>query len=400
MRSSRRFLPLALVLLASPAFAADSLDDVVRAYTAARGGLERWRAVASLELEGRFESFSQTEPFTARWARPGLYRFESVQQKRPLLYGRDAKGSWWRVGLYDHGWPRRTEGQDDAQIAREAELEPALLDYRAKGHQAELVGAGEVDGQPTVEIRLTRADGAVETWHLDAESHLEVAVDSQVFDYTQTGDPVGKRSYFSDFRPVEGLMLPFRVDAEYKARYTSLQVARAKVGGALSPDLFRLPLSTGMEALRSLAGDWQVKLELQPDPRQPWQTVELASKIEALDDGALLVERYRYEDPFQGPVSAVRHLSWDRYNEVYRFTHYDPAPAQMAVFEGRLTDGVLLVSNETTHSAARFGDTVVFERYRTTEIGPEGWKTDGEVSTDGGKTWTLVAKFTYSRKPG
>lgn len=389
---------VALALLAIPAHAAETLDDVVRAYEAARGGVERWRSVRSLELSGRFQSFSQDEMFTARWARPGLYRFESVQQKRPLLYGRDVKGSWCQVGLYQHDWPRRVQGRDDTQIARDAELEPGLLDYRAKGHQAELAGRGEVDGEPTVMVKLTRADGLVETWHLDLETHLEVAVDSQVFDYTQTGDPVARRSYFSDFRRVDGIVLPFQVDAEYKARYTSLTVQSAKVDATFSEDLFRLPLSSGMEALRPLAGEWQVKLELKPDPRVPWQTVEFPSRIEARDDGALLEERYRYDDPFQGPVELVRQLSWDRYHEIYRFTHYDPLAAQIAVFEGRLDNGALVVSNETTNSAAKFGETTVLERYRSYEIGPDGWKTDGEVSTDGGKTWTLVAKFTYGKK--
>jgi hypothetical protein len=153
-----------------------------------------------------------------------------------------------------------------------------------------------------------------------------------------------------------------------------------------------------MEALRAWAGDWQVKLELQPNPRAPWQTVEYATTIEAKDDGALLVENYRYDDPFQGPVRGARHLSWDRYQEIYRFTQYDPASGQIGVLEGTMKDGALLVSNENTRSAVKSGETAILERYRSYELGPDGWKTDGEISTDGGKTWTLVAKMVYTRK--
>lgn len=398
MRTTRIAAALLALAAATPVHAAESLDQILGAYAAARGGLERWQAVQSLELTGRFESFSQEAPFSARWARPDFFRFESLQQDAPYLLGRDAKGSWWQLKLYGHGWPRRAEGADDIQLSRAAELEPALLGAKAKGHQVELLPPGEVDGKTTLALKLTRADGSIETWHLDPATHLEVAVDSQIFDYTQTGDPVDRRTYFSDFRSVDGLHIPFRVDAEYKARYTSLQVASAKIGGALPVEAFRLPLSAGMEALRAWAGDWQVKLEVQQNPRAPWQTVEYATTIEARDDGALLVENYRYEDPFQGPVRGERHMSWDRFSELYRFTQYDPATGQIGVLEGTMTDGVLLVSNENTRSAVKSGETATLERYRSYELGPDGWKTDGEISTDGGKTWTLVAKMTYTRK--
>lgn len=398
MRTTRIAAALLALASATPARAAETLDQVLGAYAAARGGLTRWHAVESLELAGRFESFSQEAPFSARWARPDFYRFESIQQGAPYLLGRDAKGSWWQLKLYDHGWPRRAQGADDVQLARAAELEPALLDAQAKGHKVELLPPGEVDGKTTLALKLTRADGSIETWHLDPATHLEVAIDSQIFDYTQTGDLVDRRTYFSDFRTVDGLQIPFRVDAEYKARYTSLQVATAKVGGALPAETFRLPLSAGMEALRAWAGDWLVKLELQPNPRAPWQAVEYPTTIEARDDGALLVESYRYDDPFQGPVRGERQLSWDRYNELYRFTQYDATSGQIGVLEGQLADGVLLVSNENTRSSVKSGETAILERYRSYELGPDGWKTDGEISTDGGKTWTLVAKLTYVRK--
>ena len=45
-----------------------------------------------------------------------------------------------------------------------------------------LLGPVDLEGQPTVNLALTLAGGAKETWYLDAQTFLEVAIDSEVID--------------------------------------------------------------------------------------------------------------------------------------------------------------------------------------------------------------------------
>lgn len=240
----RHRVPLLLLwaALAAPlASRAQTVEDVVARYVAARGGIEAWRSIASLAFSGSFESFSREEPFTLSWKRPGFYRFDTTMQGRPLILAVDGESPWWVHGLYGIETAARPEAPDDGLLRREAQIEPPLMDFAGKGHKVELLGRGEVDGSATIDLKLTLATGEVETWHLDAETYLEVAIDSTTYDYTQTGEPISQRTYLSDFRQVRGVRIPHQIEREYKARYTKLVVEKVEVNPDLPDERFRMP---------------------------------------------------------------------------------------------------------------------------------------------------------------
>jgi hypothetical protein len=406
-------LPALLLLLAAPgALRAQgskpaplpTIDQVTARYATARGGLAGWQAVRSLELAGTYTTFSIDMPFTLQRLRPDFYRFESNTLRTPFVHGHDAGGAWWVFPAYGIEWAQRTLPPDAAMIAREAEFEPPLLRWKEKGHKAEVTGRGEIDGQETLQVRLTRKDGAVETWHLDPATFLEVAVDSTVWDFTQRTDAMPQRAYLSDFRTVEGVVLPFRIEKEYGARHTVLAMEKATVGrtgqAGLDEAQFHMPLPAGMEALRALAGTWDLTVETPAGPPDtPWQAVQTVATITPLLEGALLEERFTLEQ--EGVRSeVVRTRSWDRFAERYRFTHFDGSTAHLNVFEGTMADGKLTADNSATGTARKEGGTAVQERQVTSGIGPDGFRVDWERSTDGGKTWAPVARNLYRRRAG
>src|SRR5262245_20219162 len=226
----------------SPATSALSLEEIVARYEAARGGRERWRALRSIEMEGTFTSFSEDAPFTLRRKRPNLYRFDSRMTRREMILAQDAQGPWWVYPLYGIGSPAKMEEPPVAVMtARDAEIEPALLGYREKGHTVVLAGRGGVNGPQTLRLELTRPNGWVETWHLDPRTYLEVAVDSKVFDYTQLPQEMQERAWFSDFRTVDGLVIPHRIEKEYGARATVTTVARIRVNPEVEDRVFAMP---------------------------------------------------------------------------------------------------------------------------------------------------------------
>jgi hypothetical protein len=241
MRLHRALVVAFLLPIAPIAASAQTVDEVVAKYTAARGGAERWKAVQSLEMTGTFTSYSQENPFTLQWKRPGLYRFESDSMTKPFVIGRDAGGVWWIFPLYGIDKAARASEPDSIPLAREAEFEPALLGWREKGHKVELAGPGDIDGQKTLKLAVTLANGWVETWHLDPKTFLEVAVDSRVIDRTQLEADLTQRTYFSDFRVVDGLVIPHQVEKEYGARHTVTAVEKVRVNPPLEDGSFKMP---------------------------------------------------------------------------------------------------------------------------------------------------------------
>lgn len=370
--------------------------EILRRYAEARGGRESWTAVRSIEARGVYTSFSIREPFTMLRKRPGLYRFESVMNGGRAVFGSDGSGAWWIEPFLGLTTARRPSAPFARQLERAAGFEPPLLGAAEKGHRVEVAGSGEVNGRATVALGVTLAGGAVETWHLDPATFLEVAVDSKVLDFTQTMDPVDERAYFSDFREVGGIVIPHRVEREYLSRHTVLEIEELTVNPTLDDARFAMPLSEAMEALRPLAGGWRLSIAIPSRGEEPWQTVETTSTITPLLDGALLEERFTSDQPF-GPVRVVRRRSWDAERGVYRFTQADDESPGLEVFEGTLEDGRLTVTKASTGTAPETGETEVLVRQVTSDIGPDGFKVEWERSTDGGATWAVTARSTYRR---
>lgn len=238
---------LALLLLARAAAgdetATPELDaaTVVERYATARGGAQRWRELGGLELTGTYAAFSFYKPFRLIRKQGDLYRLDFVVLDSPAVRARDAEGPW---GLDPLLWPEATRVTEDpykSQLERDAMFPPPLLDAEDRGIEVELIGEGEVDGQPTVDLRLVFPGEREEIWHLDPASWLEVAVDAQIVDLTQGPTPLRRRTFFDDFREMAGLVLPFQVDHEFGARLEAMTVEEVRLDPELDAEAFAPP---------------------------------------------------------------------------------------------------------------------------------------------------------------
>jgi outer membrane protein assembly factor BamB len=240
---------------AAPAAAADdlALEEILRRYAEARGGATRWKQVKGLELRGTYRAFSERSDFVLlrqRATPADLFRLQYSVAGTPAIRAWDEAGAWLQHHFLSQT-PLRVKGDKDMatydpQMRREAIFAPPLLDPAAHGLSVEKAGRGEVNGAPTVALKVTfpareGQPAAVETWHLDPRTFLEVAVDSQVLDYTQGAQPFAQRAYYADFRAVDGLMLPFRLELEFNARVEVMEVATAKVDPPLDASRFAMP---------------------------------------------------------------------------------------------------------------------------------------------------------------
>ena len=218
-----------------------SVEEIVARHVAARGGAERWRALAALRLEGTYAAFSQRSDFTLVRRRGDLYRLDFALLEAPAVRARDGEGVWALHKLLQPAPERITEGPYRTQMERESLFGLPLLDYGDKGISVELAGEGEVEGIPTVDLEVTFPGGQRETWRLDAESFLEVAIDSTVVDHTQSAEPVPQRAFYDDYRDVEGLVIPHQIDLEFGHRLESMTVATVEIDPELPATAFSPP---------------------------------------------------------------------------------------------------------------------------------------------------------------
>jgi len=229
-------------LLAAAALRAATVDQLVRAHLAARGGEERIRAVRSLRMTGRISNPHGGEmPMTVEWRRPGAVRIEATIQGMKMIQAFDGERGWLVVPFGGRMDPQPAGAEDVARLRRSADFEGPLVDAAAKDNRIDLVGRESMEGTPVDHLRVTRADGEVVDLYLDAESHLVIRESGTA---TQQGMEARYAVTFGAFREVGGLLVPFererRVEGMPGAQVTTIEAVELDV--ALPDERFAMPI--------------------------------------------------------------------------------------------------------------------------------------------------------------
>jgi len=306
----------------------------------------------------------------------------------------DGTRAWWINGLMGTDWPLPVPEPASDVIAREAEFETPLMGYPGNGHTLALLGTEDFEGTPALHIDVQLKGAGKESWYLDPASFLEVARVSTTADF---GEPLEKRSYFSDFRPEGKLVLPHRIEMEYGSRNEVIEIKSVTLNPPLEAARFAQPPPEGMEALGPLAGAWDVTIETRPGPRAPWSGHAATSTIAARQSGGVLEESFTDSNQGQS-VQVMRLWSFDRFHKVYRVVESDTIGFQLNVLQGALADGRLTASNETTGTSWKTEEEEFLTRLILHDIGTAGFQMESERSRDGGKTWVTQVKYTYKRR--
>ncbi len=377
-----------MVLSTAPA-SGSTVDEVIAKHIAARGGLEAWEKAQTLKATGSFTAFSKVGPFTLHRKRDNKFHLDHVLGDKPVEIGFDGEIAWW-VNLWNGiPWSQPITGLDRAVLMQDVDFESPFFHHREKGYKVELQGEDDVDGQKVIKLQLTRPDDSVETWYLDPETHLEVAYDAQGSDF---GTPNPQRTYFEDFRQVDGLVMPHLIEKQWYTRHRIMEIEKVEINAEIDDAVFSRPLPGDMEAFQSMVGEWNVKVEQRDSPQAPWAESERTSTIERRMDGALLEERLT-----QQGFQALRSLTFDRFKERYRISQLTDFTGHLDIQEGQFEDGRLTTSNvETGTPWIGFGQTF-HQRLSIFDLSADGFKIEAETSVDGGENWFVASKATYSR---
>jgi len=214
-----------------------SAAQIVDKNVAARGGLQAWRAVQTLSLQGKMGAGGNQRAGLAlpmphdkelvntlprRLAEEAQLPFlMELKRPRKMRLELQFKGQT-AVQLYDgtNGWKFRPFlNRNDVEPYSKQELEIAswgedldgpLMDYAAKGSRVELDGTETVEGRQTYKVKVIEKTGhTLHVW-VDAETFLEAKVDGQPRVLDGSEHPV--EVYYQDYRSVDGLKIPFMLE--------------------------------------------------------------------------------------------------------------------------------------------------------------------------------------------
>ncbi len=236
-----KVLPLLAALLAACS-RPSPLDEIVAANIAARGGMDRIKALNSIRETGTVTApGGRVAKVVREIKRPGMFRLELTYQGTKSVFANDGAQGWQVAPLQGQFEPKEAPpAADSAADADQRDIEGSLVDWRAKGNVVELLGREQLPTGAADKLKITLKGGAVRTDYVDAATHQVVRSD---FERTVRGHRVQVQATFSDFRSEGGLVFPHLIVSRVKDRPQELKITVEKI--ELNPDLpdalFKLP---------------------------------------------------------------------------------------------------------------------------------------------------------------
>jgi hypothetical protein len=211
--------PLCAVALAAAAVAGPkttvtslSAQQIIERNVAARGGLERWRAVGTMAWVGHIESAHAPVPnmrFTLEQQRPNKTRFEvdALGQKAVRVF--DGTRGWKLRPAQNGGLPdAQPLAAEELKFARAGQgIDGPLIDSAAKGNLVTLEGLDEIEGHTAYRLEVRVFAGERDRLWVDAKSFLDIRCDRVVDGPTGLPRKVVSLLY-RDYKTFEGLKMP------------------------------------------------------------------------------------------------------------------------------------------------------------------------------------------------
>jgi hypothetical protein len=221
----------------SPSQAKLSAAAIVEKNVAARGGLQAWRSIQTMSLEGKLGAGGNQRatlpvpgrkpdaktvpprptdevklPFVMELKRSRKMRLELQFNGQTALQVYDGANGWKLRPYLNRRVVEPFTAEELKLASMQADLDGPLVDYGVKGTEIELAGMENVDGRDTYKLKLTLKNGnAMHVW-IDAQTFLEAKMEGQPRRLDGTDHPV--EIYFRDYRQVNGLQIPYLLETK------------------------------------------------------------------------------------------------------------------------------------------------------------------------------------------
>lgn len=220
-----------------------SAAEIVDRNVAARGGLQAWRAVQTMSLEGKMGAGGNQRaalavpnpspklgnraleqvvpqrpaeevqlPFVMELKRPRKMRLELQFNGQTAVQVYDGANGWKLRPFLNRREVEPYTADELKRAALQQDLDGPLVDYAAKGTKIELAGMEKVEDRDTYKLKLTMKNGqSIHVW-IDSQTFLEAKMEGQPRRLDGTYHPV--EIYYRDYRRVNGLGIPFVLETK------------------------------------------------------------------------------------------------------------------------------------------------------------------------------------------
>jgi hypothetical protein len=194
-----------------------NLENILDAYYKKVGSekISKWQTMI---ITGKTIAGGGEYPFTVTIKRPDKVRITAEVQGMKMIQVFDGTSGWSVLPWTGSTDPQAMTEDQAKSLKDQAEIEGTLYNWEKKGHKVELTGKEDMEGTSAYKIKVIKANGNIETLFMDTENFVIL---KQATIMKIQGNETESESLFSDFREVEGVMMPFNTISKYKEQVVS-----------------------------------------------------------------------------------------------------------------------------------------------------------------------------------
>jgi hypothetical protein len=387
-----QFVVTILVLVLPAKLIAQDVEKIIAMHLAAHGNLKKWEQVKALKITGKFTAFSEENDFTCIKTKNGYYYSDLYLGQHKVKEAFDGKKGWTIDPWMEIPYARKLTDAEINAFYQKAEFFTPFFKYKEKGHKVVYKGKENVDGTDVFVLELTRENGKVEKWFLDAKTYLEYKCESEWVDFTMAS---ACETFFDDFRDVEGLKIPFYVEKTFGQRNRMLIIEKVELNPKFEKSIFEMPKRGEISKLAFIEGKWDVKQEIWTR-RGSWYPVGTSTSVIEFTSSNLLEENVDFKQDFYFAATKKINFSYHEKTKKYRLTVFNDLNSSIELLEGEFNDSSFVADN----SKISFGEdeTKQYLQYVISDIKKDSFVVEEKSSQDKGKTWNAGVKYIYTRK--
>src|SRR5713101_936621 len=228
------YLLFALPIFFSPSLRAQDAGKIVDQYIKAAGGSKALSRIQTMTLEGTFTNAAD--------GKAGTYTLSTKMPNR--YYSELMVGDSNQIEAYNgkSGWHQNAAGELATLVGPEGlQLEAAgnyynarFLNLKKSKVGAALAGQEQVNGKDAVQLELTTATAVKRQVFFDPQTHLIVKEAATIAG-------VEEEILYGDYRSVEGVKLPYKIELHRGAETYGIDITRAAINQTIGERVFDFP---------------------------------------------------------------------------------------------------------------------------------------------------------------
>lgn len=164
--------------------------------------------IESMTYTGKMVGMGMEVPFNMVFVRPGKQKLSVDIQGQKMIQCFDGENGW-AIEPWVSPNARDFSDMEIKQAKQQADIDGPMFNYEEKGNKVELVGKEDMEGTEVYKIKITMKEGDVVHTYIDAENFVILKTTATI---NMQGTDVTSETYFSNYKPVEGVILAFSME--------------------------------------------------------------------------------------------------------------------------------------------------------------------------------------------